>query len=73
MITYDFRGCVVGLLCILALVYFVSLLISPAPAQNMSQMGSAPWTKRADRAARLSYCMKLPDDFERQKCVEAIK
>jgi predicted PurR-regulated permease PerM len=45
----------------------------PAFAQNMSQMGRAPWTKRADRAHQLGECMKLVDDIDRQRCVEKIK
>ena len=49
------------------------LLPGVAAAQNHSQMGRAPWTKRADRAHHLKECMKLVDDIDRQRCVEKIK
>ena len=64
-------GFTAGMLFMLVSFFLFSTVLGHG--QNMSQMGNAPWTKRYDRAAALKHCMLLTDDFERQKCVEAIK
>ena len=62
-----------GILPILAICVGLLLGTLIASAQNMSPMGMAKRSQAIVRSERLSDCMKLVDDIERQRCVENIK